>query len=88
MAKFAEIVKKGQTFICEKCQKDVNAKDIKLQDPISNCEILTPLMPFIFVDKYGTITGGSKMAKEELGDKVLSCPYCDHIHLYGFELKT
>ena len=88
MANFSEIVKKGQIFVCDHCKKDIPADKIKLQEPVNNINILTPMMPFVFVDKDGKITGGSKMAKKKLGDKVFTCPYCDTTHLYGFDLKS
>ena len=88
MALFKEIVTKGHIFICDNCKKDIPAKEVKLQEPCDNFEILTPIMPFIFVDKDGKITGGSKMAQKNLGDKVLGCPHCDTTHLYGFDRKS
>lgn len=87
MALFKEIVAEGNTFICDNCKKDIPAKEIKLQEPCNNINILTPMMPFKFIDKDGKIAGGSKMAQKDLGDKVFGCPYCDATHLYGFDLK-
>jgi hypothetical protein len=88
MATFVEIVKKGQTFICDQCKKEIPAKEIKLQEPTDNVNIMTPMMPFLYVAKDGKITGGSKMARKDLGDKVLGCPYCNATHLFGFNLKS
>jgi len=87
MAIFKEIVKKGDIYVCDHCKKDIPAKEIKLQEATDYIEILTPMMPFIFVSEDGKITGGSKMASKKLGDKVLGCPYCDTTHLFGFDRK-
>jgi transcription elongation factor Elf1 len=88
MTTFKELVKMGDTLICDHCKKDILAKEIKLQDPIDNFEILTPMMSFKFIDKDGKITGGYKQAQKDLGDKVFGCPHCDTTHLYGFNLKN
>ena len=78
--------KDGKFFKCEECKKKVLSEDIKYVDPADNIEILTPMMPFIFIDKNGKIAGGSKMAKKSLGDKIFACPHCNTIHLYGFDI--
>ena len=62
------------------------ANEIKLIEPADNVSILTPLSPFVFVDKDGVITGGSTQPMKEKGDKITSCPHCDHIHLFGFNV--
>jgi transcription elongation factor Elf1 len=87
MTSLEDVIKKDQNFVCDKCKKSFKAKQVKFEDPINNFEILTPLMPFIFIDKNGVITGGTKMPQKELGDKVFCCPYCNQVHPFGFDLK-
>jgi len=70
---------------CEACHKTVTGKTVKLVEPTDNCKIMTPIMPFIYVDKHGTIQGGMNMADRNIGDKMLACPHCDHVHLFGFD---
>jgi hypothetical protein len=89
MALFIDVCKQndkdGKFFKCESCKSKITSKDIKLGDPIDNFKILTPLMPFMFINKNGVIAGGYEMAREKLGDKVFVCGHCNHVHLYGFD---
>lgn len=89
MALIAEIIEKntkdGKFFKCDECKKKILTEEIKFVEPADNFNILTPMMPFLYADKDGKITGGSKMAKKSLGDKLFACPHCDTVHLYGFD---
>jgi len=88
MAKFSDIIKEGNIFVCDHCKKEFTAKKIKLQEPVDNPGILSFTMPFKFVDKDGILTEGYEPAKKEIGDRVLTCPYCDVVNLFGFDLKS
>ena len=85
MTTIDEVIQRDEVYKCDVCKEKFKVGDILYQDPIENFEILTPLRPFVFVDKNGIITGGSKMASKEAGDKVLCCPYCKEVHLFGFD---
>ena len=87
MATLEKVKEKNQIFVCDECKKDIPSKDIITTEAIDNIKILTPPMPFIFIDKDGIITGGNKMARKDLGDKLLTCPHCKTQHLFGFNLK-
>jgi len=87
MAKFTDTFKEGEVFICENCKKEFPAEKIKLQEAFDNPGVTSLTMSFIFVDKNGKIMGGNKPAEKESGDKLLACPYCDAIHLFGFNVK-
>ena len=80
--------KDGDLAKCDSCKKTFLHAKVQLVDPIENISILTPLYPFIFVNKNGIITGGFKMASKKKGDKVFKCPLCGFIHLYGFDEVT
>jgi hypothetical protein len=88
MATLEDVIKKNETFICDSCQKTFKAKDVILEEVADNINIVTPLYPFIFIDKHGIITGGKLQPKKELGDKVFACPHCKSVHLFGFHLHT
>jgi len=87
MAHLDDVIKRGDIYICEDCKKEFPAEEIKFEDPIDGFELLTPMMPFIYLNKDMKIMGGSKFPQKELGDKVLCCPHCGTTHLFGFDLK-
>lgn len=87
MSKFEDVKKRGEIYICDSCKKDIFGSKVVLVEAADNIEILTPMMPFIFVDKDDVITGGSKQAQKDKGDKLLACPHCKTAHLFGFSLK-
>ena len=87
MAKLKDIKSSDQVFVCDNCKKNILAKDVITMEASDNIEIFTPMMPFIYVNKDGIITGGSKMARKILGDRLLGCPHCKTPHLFGFDLK-
>jgi hypothetical protein len=69
-------------YKCDKCNKTFKAKEVRLEDAATNIDFLTPMRPLIFVDKDDAIKGGG--TKAEAGDRVLTCPYCKEVHLFGF----
>lgn len=87
MASFKEIKKMDITYICDSCKKDFKANEIITVEACDNINIMTPMMPFVFIDKDEIITGGSKMADKSKGDRLLCCPKCKSIHLFGFTVK-
>ena len=74
-----------QEYCCDNCKKEFVGKDATLVDPINNISISPMISSFKFVDKNGIITGGREMAKKCLGDKLLACPHCGDVHLFGFD---
>jgi hypothetical protein len=67
-------------------KKTFKAEDIEFRDPATNINIITPPAPFVYVDKIGVVTGGGKQPSKQLGDKVLCCPHCHHVHLFGLDM--
>jgi DNA-directed RNA polymerase subunit RPC12/RpoP len=68
-------------YVCDSCNKEFMGKDIILVDPLIGD--VKPFTPMAFVDKRGKLRCGQPWS--ELGDRVLACPHCEHIHLYGFD---
>jgi len=87
MATLKEVIEQDQTFQCDSCKKIFKARDVVFEDAIDNIKILTPLRPFLYLDKNNKIMGGSEQPSKEKGDKVLCCPHCKQVHLYGFDLS-
>ena len=87
MATFKEIKKLNDVYICDECKKDIKSTDIILVEACDNVNIITPMMPFVFVDKRGVVVSGGKMAELKLGDQLLACPHCKTPHLYGFDIR-
>jgi len=86
MAKFIEFIEKDDLYECDSCKKTFKAKEIKLQEAADNIELLTPMMPIMFIDKDGVIVGDSKGPSKEKGDQTLACPHCNMTHLFGFNI--
>jgi len=84
MAKLSEL-DQNQKYKCDSCKKVFKVSEIKFVEPSDNISILTPPMPFVFLDKDGLITGGSQQASKEKGDKILACPHCNQTHLFGMD---
>ena len=84
MATFEEAKNRNENFKCDACDEKFSSNDVVLVEPADNIKIITPMMPFVYVDKDGIITGGSKEATKERGDKLLACPHCKAPHIFGF----
>ena len=86
MATFQELCnnKADILYKCDKCSKTFKAKEVRLENAATNITFLTPMQPLIFVDKNDAIKGGG--TKAEAGDRVLTCPYCKEVHLFGFNI--
>ena len=82
MTTFKEVCEQGGMFKCDKCGKTFEAKETKLEKAPTNISILTPIAPFIFIDKDNVVKSGGTSAEE--GDKVLTCPHCNEAHPFGF----
>ena len=80
MAKVNQDTKK---YKCDECSATFIGKNVKLVKPIKNIEMHPVHSCLIFVDKSGTITGGEL----KKGDKLLACPKCEKVHLFGFEQR-
>lgn len=82
-----ELLEKDQyVYRCDKCKHAFKAVEIKLVDPADNVTILTPGFKIVCVEKDGTICGKPNPRKKD-GDRLLACPKCGQIHLYGLSLK-
>jgi len=81
--KFEE-VKDTDKYVCDSCKGVFNPSEIKLSDPIDNITMEPVMLTFMYVDKDGKIMGGRKQPTKEKGDKLLTCPLCDYVHLFGF----
>ena len=83
MAKFDEV---GHfKFKCDKCKEEFSGSEVKLVEASDNIKILTPPSPFRYIDKDGFIKGGTEQPSKEKGDRVLACPRCKQIHLFGMD---
>ncbi len=83
MSKFDDV--KNHRFKCDGCKKEFSGSEVKLVEAADNINILSFPMPFKYVDKNNTITGGSEQPSKEKGDRVLACPNCKQIHLFGMD---
>lgn len=79
--KYTEI---ENSFKCDDCNKTFKGKEVHLVDPVTNIDIITPPSSFMYVDKDDKIMGGGAQPSLDKGDKLLCCPHCDQIHLFGF----
>lgn len=86
MAHIKDVIKENKTYKCDNCKKTFKAEDIEFRDPATNIDIITPPAPFVYVDKIGVVTGGGKQPSKQLGDKVLCCPHCHQVHLFGLDM--
>lgn len=84
MITFQELCNKAHIYKCDKCSKTFKAEEVRLEDAATNVTLLTPMQPPIFVDKDDVIKGGGM--KAEAGDRVLTCPHCKEVHLFGFSI--
>ena len=82
MATLQDIWDKDDLYQCDECKETLKAREVKLVDAATNITMLTPPMPPVLVDKDDVIRAGGIKAEE--GDRVLSCPHCNAIHLFGF----
>jgi len=71
------------TFKCDDCDKTFKGKNIHLNNPATNINIITPPSSFIYIDKDNKITGGGEQPSLEKGDKIVCCPHCKATHLFG-----
>ncbi len=84
MAILTQVRKAKTKHSCDDCKEVFTSDMVKLSVPADNIHILTPVMPFVYVDKDNRITGGSEQPSKEKGDRILTCPLCDQAHLFGF----
>lgn len=77
-------VLKGRILKCYNCKKEFIDKDVLLVDSPLNISIGPSFIPLIFVDKDGKIVYGNEGPDSSKGDKVLACPLCKTVHIFGF----
>ena len=68
------------TYKCDKCKKSFKANEVVLQPANSNINF--PLVRIMVVSEKGIISGCHTPQK---GDQTLHCPYCNELHLFGFD---
>jgi hypothetical protein len=73
------------TFKCDGCDKTFKGKDIHLEDPASNINIIAAPSNFMYVAKDDKVLGGGDYPSLDKGDRLLGCPHCKQIHLFGFD---
>lgn len=71
-------------YVCDHCKGVFSQSKIKLSDPVDNITMF-PGTSFRYVNKDGRIMNGPEQPTKENGDKLLTCPLCDFIHLFGFD---
>lgn len=74
------------TFKCDSCKKTFEAHEVILTEAADNIKIMTPPMPFVYVDKDNNLMGGHEQPSKEKGDQILSCPHCEAAHIFGFDV--
>jgi DNA-directed RNA polymerase subunit RPC12/RpoP len=80
-----DLVEKDQyVYECDECKHAFKAAEIKLVDPADNVILLGHTI--MCVEKDGTICSKPNPSKAD-GDKLLACPKCGQIHLFGLNLK-
>ncbi len=72
-------------YVCDSCKGVFNPSEVKLSDPVDNITMSPLLISFRYVDINGKIMGGQEQPTKEKGDKLLTCPLCEYIHLFGFD---
>ena len=68
------------TYRCDTCKETFTAQEVKLEPAGTNIRIETQYM--MGVDKEGNVIA-CHVFKD--GDKILHCPKCGYIHLFGFD---
>jgi len=79
---FQDICEQDTLYICDDCGATFKSKEVALVAADTNITMTTPTALPILVDKNGIIKIGSPKAEE--GDRVLACPKCKTVHLFGF----
>ncbi|MDX1806228.1 MAG: hypothetical protein R3267_04320 [Paenisporosarcina sp.] len=82
---FGNVKEVKGTFKCDECQKTFEGHEVTLTEAADNIEIMTPMMPFVYVDKDNNLMGGREQPSKAKGDKLLACPHCESPHLFGFD---
>jgi len=77
-------LKDTDMYICDTCKGVFRPSEIKLSDPVDNITMVPVMLTFVYMNKEGKITGGIEQPTKENGDKLLGCPLCDSVHLFGF----
>jgi DNA-directed RNA polymerase subunit RPC12/RpoP len=73
-------------YICQKCGKIFQGKNVRLKKFAKNVEI-----PFAgglmlkFIDKDDKIRGSGSTHSIKDTDRVMACPHCEEVGLFGFQ---
>lgn len=84
MTTFEEVKAANRKLRCDECKEKFGANEVVLVEAADNITILTPMIPFVYIDKDGVVKGGNEQPSKEKGDKLLTCPRCGTIHIFGF----
>lgn len=78
MAKITDV---KDTYKCDECKRTFKASEVVLRSPIKNIDMIRSVMVVgaddcIYSTRYG----------ENEGDRIMHCPHCNHVHLFGFDV--
>jgi len=83
MTTFTDICENEETlYVCDSCGETFKAKDIKLMNASPNMSRINLPVPIIIIDKSGDFIKTASDFTD--GDRVLACPNCSRVHLFGF----
>ncbi len=74
-----------EIYKCDECKATFKRSEIKFEDPSENFSF-GPGMRFVYVDKDNKPCGGEEAASKAKGDKILACPKCNQVHLFGMDV--
>lgn len=72
------------TYICDECHETFSAKEIKLVSPAPNIKMVPMFNMVKFVDADDVVMCSPSLPNQE-GDRLMACPYCGRVHLFGFD---
>ena len=75
--------KDNLTYKCDECGKSFKAEEVKLIKKAENFSIFGQIIRY--VNKDGKPMRGDYDSIKET-DRLLACPYCGKVHLFGFEI--
>jgi len=83
--KMSKIKDLEEVYKCDECGHTFKGRDVLLTKPATNIKMMPLHGRVIGVDKDGIITLLSEPVLE--GDRLLACPKCHRVHLFGFNTK-
>lgn len=71
-------------YKCDYCGKSFQGKEVGLAKPADNIDILYPPVSILAIDKKGIIIRLDSTTTLRDSDRLLACPHCNKVHLFGF----